>query len=190
MNIDQAAELFDGVRWRGTMRFIARCPAHEDRSPSLSVREGHTSILLKCFAGCSYPDIVAAVGMWSIDFKIGGGTAIVDGSGSPSARSRLRQLLRRPELVTLKDVATLALHPMSAQSARAAERYPSLLALPYEQAMTMDRIVEVGPMYEWLWDGVTRRWDDGNYYPRYDTHNWYEARDKARKEMGETWRQQ
>jgi hypothetical protein len=188
MNIDEAADLFEGVRWRGTQRFTARCPAHKDRSPSLSVREGHTSIMVKCFAGCTFLEVAAAVGVQPIDFKIGGGSSEQRRGSEPSARTRLRQVLRRPELVTLKDVATLALHPMSAQSARAAERYPTLIELPYGQAMTMDRIVEVGPMYEWLWDGVTRRWDDGNYYPRYDTHDWYEARDKARREMAETWR--
>jgi hypothetical protein len=166
---------------------MALCPGHEDKTRSLSVRSGHTNIMVHCFAGCTFFEVAAAVGVQPIDFKIGGGTAIAGVVGSIPARSRLRQLLRRPELKTLEDVATLALHPMPAQSTRAAERYPTLLELPYEQAMTMDRIVEMGPLYEWLWDGITRRWDDGNYYPRYDTHDWYEARDRARKEMAETW---
>jgi hypothetical protein len=191
MNIDQAAEYFGGVQWRGTQRFIARCPAHQDKSPSLSVREGHTNIMVKCFAGCTFFEVAAAVGLEPMAFKIGdeaGVRRISRRDAGASARSRLRQVLRRPELVSLADVASLALRPSDAQLTRAAERYPTLIELPYEQAMTMDRIVEVGPMYEWLWDGVTRRWNDGNYYPRYDTHNWYEARDKARKEMAETWR--
>lgn len=44
--------------WKG------HCPAHEDRSPSLSIglsRDGR--ILLYCFAGCSTESILAALGM-------------------------------------------------------------------------------------------------------------------------------
>lgn len=54
----------DGVRERGPGCWIARCPAHEDRTPSLSVRETQDgTILLHCFAGCSPADILAAVGL-------------------------------------------------------------------------------------------------------------------------------
>lgn len=42
--------------------WIARCPAHEDRSPSLSVREGRDGrVLMKCFAGCPVEAICAAL---------------------------------------------------------------------------------------------------------------------------------
>lgn len=37
---------------------MCRCPAHADRSPSLSVRVGTTRLLLHCFAGCAAPDIL------------------------------------------------------------------------------------------------------------------------------------
>jgi putative DNA primase/helicase len=56
-----------GGRWRGSYG-EARCPAHEDRHPSLSVRDGHRSVLLKCHAGCSGEKIVGALrrdGLWS-----------------------------------------------------------------------------------------------------------------------------
>jgi putative DNA primase/helicase len=40
----------------------ALCPAHEDREPSLSVTEGDDGrALLKCFAGCKNPEVVAAL---------------------------------------------------------------------------------------------------------------------------------
>ena len=54
----------DHVRQVAPGRWIARCPAHEDKSPSLSLRElddGRT--LVHCFAGCAAPDVLAAVGM-------------------------------------------------------------------------------------------------------------------------------
>lgn len=38
----------------------ARCPAHEDSSPSLSIRAGSDGrVLLHCFAGCSLAEILA-----------------------------------------------------------------------------------------------------------------------------------
>ena len=40
--------------------YKARCPCHEDRTPSLSVKM-NGRLLLHCFAGCSYDRIVAAL---------------------------------------------------------------------------------------------------------------------------------
>ena len=31
---------------------MCRCPAHDDRTPSLSVRPGERRLLFHCFAGC------------------------------------------------------------------------------------------------------------------------------------------
>ncbi|MHB9799977.1 virulence-associated protein E [Pseudomonas sp. MT3] len=42
----------------------ACCPGHDDREPSLSIREaGDGKVLLHCWAGCSASDITAAVGL-------------------------------------------------------------------------------------------------------------------------------
>lgn len=44
--------------------WVACCPAHHDKSPSLSVRElDDGRVLVHCFAGCSVEEIVSAVGM-------------------------------------------------------------------------------------------------------------------------------
>lgn len=44
--------------------WTAQCPAHADRSASLSVRIGKKGeAALHCFAGCTWPNIVAAVGL-------------------------------------------------------------------------------------------------------------------------------
>lgn len=49
---------------RGSGPWTARCPAHEDTNPSLSVREAADGkILLRCFAGCSVEAVVAALGL-------------------------------------------------------------------------------------------------------------------------------
>jgi len=48
--------------------WVARCPAHDDREPSLSVGLGHEGqILLTCFAGCSLERIVDAMGLTVAD---------------------------------------------------------------------------------------------------------------------------
>jgi len=53
--------------------FKARCPAHDDRKSSLSVREGDDGrALIKCFAGCETRDILEALGMtWADLFDSG-----------------------------------------------------------------------------------------------------------------------
>lgn len=54
----------DAVKQTGSGRYIARCPSHDDRSPSLSIREGDDGrTLLYCFAGCETADVLAAVGL-------------------------------------------------------------------------------------------------------------------------------
>lgn len=54
----------NGVRKTGQGRYIAKCPSHEDRSPSLAIKEtDDRKILIKCFAGCTVQEIVSSVGM-------------------------------------------------------------------------------------------------------------------------------
>ena len=52
-------EKLGGV-WRST-RGECRCPAHDDSSPSLSVRLGDTAILFHCFAGCTPAEVMKAL---------------------------------------------------------------------------------------------------------------------------------
>ena len=45
-------------------KWMAKCPAHDDRSPSLSIKlADDDKILIKCFAGCSVIDIVTSIGL-------------------------------------------------------------------------------------------------------------------------------
>ena len=59
-----------GARRSARGRWMARCPAHEDRSPSLSITEGHDGrVLLHCWAGCHTIDVLNALGFdWSALF--------------------------------------------------------------------------------------------------------------------------
>jgi DNA primase len=48
--------------------WIAKCPAHKDGSPSLSISEGDDGrVLLRCFAGCSAAAVVSAIGLQLAD---------------------------------------------------------------------------------------------------------------------------
>ena len=49
-----------GGKWSGA-RGMARCPAHDDRTPSLSVSLGQKAILFHCFAGCDQQSVLAAL---------------------------------------------------------------------------------------------------------------------------------
>jgi hypothetical protein len=67
-NLGQTAEALlsrlDGVKSTGARRWIGRCPAHDDRSPSLAVRELEDGrVLLHCFADCAVEDVLTAVGL-------------------------------------------------------------------------------------------------------------------------------
>ncbi|MDA0989079.1 MAG: hypothetical protein O2783_08195 [Chloroflexi bacterium] len=51
--------------------FMARCPAHADRSPSLCIRQGNSKVLVWCYAGCTYDEILEAAGVESRDLSNG-----------------------------------------------------------------------------------------------------------------------
>jgi hypothetical protein len=62
--IDAVLSRLEKVRQRQAGQYSARCPAHADKGPSLSVRETQEgSVLLHCFAGCSVHEITAAMGL-------------------------------------------------------------------------------------------------------------------------------
>ena len=44
-------------------QWMARCPAHDDKDHSLSVRAGDTAWMLHCFAGCELRSVVDALGL-------------------------------------------------------------------------------------------------------------------------------
>lgn len=63
-NVEALLDRLNGVKPSGQGRWLARCPAHEDRSPSLSIRDmGDGRILLKCFAECDTELVLQALGL-------------------------------------------------------------------------------------------------------------------------------
>lgn len=64
-----------GGRWHGNYG-TARCPAHDDRNPSLSIKDGRDGrLLLHCFAGCEFDRIRSA-----IEERAYGGSALLAGN--------------------------------------------------------------------------------------------------------------
>ena len=59
MRAKNIVEKLGGI-WRGS-RGECLCPAHDDSSPSLSVRLGDTAILFHCFAGCTPVEVMKAL---------------------------------------------------------------------------------------------------------------------------------
>lgn len=49
-----------GGYWSGS-KGMARCPAHDDRTPSLGVTLGRRAILFHCFAGCGQDQVMRAL---------------------------------------------------------------------------------------------------------------------------------
>ncbi len=62
--LEKVISRLDKVKSAGTNKWIACCPAHLDKSPSLSITETSDGVvLIKCWAGCSANDIVQAIGL-------------------------------------------------------------------------------------------------------------------------------
>ncbi len=72
MTIDAILSRLEGVRRSGS-GWLAKCPAHSDRGPSLSIRENGGKLLLHCFAGCSIESICEALGIKVADLFSGPG---------------------------------------------------------------------------------------------------------------------
>jgi len=73
-------------RWSGSYG-SAPCPAHDDRTPSLSIKDGDEGrILVKCFSGCEGREVIDALkrmNLWP-----GGGDAVRAARNEPTFRER------------------------------------------------------------------------------------------------------
>ena len=79
LGVQEILNRLDAPRRTGADRWMARCPAHDDQTPSLSVKNGEGNILLNCFAGCDFEDVVRALGLEKSDLYHDNGAS---GSGS------------------------------------------------------------------------------------------------------------
>src|SRR5258706_11949285 len=64
MSVESLLSSLDGVRSTGSGRWLAKCPAHDDKNASLSIRElDDGRVLLHDFAGCEVEHVLCAVGL-------------------------------------------------------------------------------------------------------------------------------
>jgi hypothetical protein len=56
-----------GIKHKSSGGWVARCPAHDDRDPSLSIDERDGKTLLHCMSGCTPDAVVSAVGLTLAD---------------------------------------------------------------------------------------------------------------------------
>lgn len=64
MSIEKILGNLQKVKRSGNNSWLGCCPAHDDRSPSLSVTDnGNGMVMLRCFAGCETIDVLGALGL-------------------------------------------------------------------------------------------------------------------------------
>lgn len=64
MSRDSLLSVLEGIKRTGQGKWLAKCPSHEDRTASLSIRElDDHRVLVHCFAGCSIEEVLGAVGL-------------------------------------------------------------------------------------------------------------------------------
>lgn len=98
--VSAAAKLLDrldGVRQTGPGRWLARCPAHEDRSPSLSIRElDDGRVLVHDFGGCDTQAVLDSLGLEMQTLfpeRLAGSGPVAGGYTSTHSRVPARDLL-------------------------------------------------------------------------------------------------
>jgi hypothetical protein len=64
MAVDAILGRLSRVKASGRDKWLACCPAHEDQTPSLAIRElDDGRVLVHCFGGCSALDVVESLGL-------------------------------------------------------------------------------------------------------------------------------
>ena len=160
MLIEDIADRFEMVKMSGS-GFQARCPAHNDRTPSLVVKFGLTGFIVKCVVGCSFFQVVEAAGLRPLDFKYDVGPA----ASSPVVHSRARRVMqemvywkRRP-LMTFEEIVDVALEPDVRTLVGVGARYPEIMYASWRVASKMWVIAMDGPVFELLHWGERYRDD-------------------------------
>jgi hypothetical protein len=69
-NIGELLNKLKGVKTLSKGEFAAVCPAHEDKKPSLNLKQEGDKILIKCQAGCTTENIMASLGLQMTDLFI------------------------------------------------------------------------------------------------------------------------
>ena len=151
--------------------WIAQCPAHEDKSPSLKISPGRKGIVMHCHAGCHIDDVCAGLGISKrqlfYDYR-------EDGSAPPSEsmRTLMEKLVKEhtPEPIEwnypldaiMWDALTSDKVPEDVwvrAMGMAGVEYPWLMRLEFDEAMQYPYAVQDGPLWTFLrplWERLGR----------------------------------
>lgn len=66
--LDPIVSRLERVKWVKPDQVVACCPAHADDTPSLALRDVGDKVLIRCYAGCTFDEIAAALGMQPREF--------------------------------------------------------------------------------------------------------------------------
>lgn len=143
MTAESIAELLQARRV-GRGRYQARCPAHDDRHPSLSIAQGERGVLVRCWShGCTPASICAALGLTLRDLFHD------DRDLTPAERAQAAQEIRE------REAARKAAHHAGCQHNRESLRMECLLdALGGLLARNPDD-AEVARMFHGILDKLT-----------------------------------
>ena len=94
--------------------WIARCPSHSDRSPSLSIAElDDGRVLVHCFAGCDVTDVLSAVELTLADM-FPERTSNASPQAGREARAAIREICWPAALGVLSREASIVLSVVNA----------------------------------------------------------------------------
>lgn len=116
--IEKLITRLDGVKRTGQNRYTAKCPAHPDKSPSLTVAEKEGRVIFHCFAGCEPADVLAAVGLTFSDLYPERPTHSKGQRAAPfNPYDVLKCLVRESSIVTLAAAQVSSGHPLTTADA-------------------------------------------------------------------------
>lgn len=134
--IDLILPLLTKARQRQPGQWSACCPGHDDKRPSLSVRETpEGAVLVHCFSGCSADAVVAALGLSLADLF-------------PPRRLSGNEPKRQPRLLT----AGQALELLDRESNLVAVAAASVTRGAVLNQQDLDRITQAAGRITWLRD--------------------------------------
>lgn len=149
MNAAQVAGLLHAKRI-GKGKYIAKCCAHPDRNPSLSIREGKTGVLIHCWSGCPKEAILAAIGLKFSDLFYDSGLTnrkdilaakIVREKEEAARQAQKRELSRQIQAVCNWEAAAEKALPGMLQEGRSGDNAAKSFHYALEQARKLNEIL-------------------------------------------------
>lgn len=113
MAIERILEKLEKVKRTGSNEYLARCPAHDDNSPSLTLKEiSDERVLIHCFAGCGGSEVMQAIGMTLEDLYPDGALGELRGWHQTTKQSSAQRSQKRHAMTVLQ-VAGAKIDPLT-----------------------------------------------------------------------------